>query len=66
MQRDLENRLLAEQDHQARALIEAISGHMREQQRTQIPQGAHQHPKESGHCGRKVSINASKDWDKNQ
>eukprot|EP00975_Prorocentrum_lima_P028383 5964772-Prorocentrum_lima.AAC.1 len=35
MQRDLDNRLLAEQTHQARALIEAISGHMREQQRAQ-------------------------------
>eukprot|EP00975_Prorocentrum_lima_P050387 10552756-Prorocentrum_lima.AAC.1 len=30
MQRDLEDRLPAEQNHQTRALIEAISGHVRE------------------------------------
>eukprot|EP00975_Prorocentrum_lima_P014991 3179663-Prorocentrum_lima.AAC.1 len=35
MQRALENRLLAEQNLHARTLIESISGHMREQERSQ-------------------------------
>eukprot|EP00975_Prorocentrum_lima_P037618 7911280-Prorocentrum_lima.AAC.1 len=35
MQRELENRLPGEQNLQARDVIESISGHVREQQRSQ-------------------------------